>query len=233
VEVIEVNILVCNHKGGVGKTFVASHLAFLLSERYNVLGIDGDSQRNLSLWLLGSRDKEGFREIEDRYFKREGKLACYHLTSANLNFIEQEVRKYDYCIFDSSPKDTEMTSLLEFVDVVIMPDEYNSKFSFIGISDVLSIMKQQNIDIPTYILFNKVPPMRYGIYKLMSEIRQAKLGLDVIPFYITLTVRVPEAEFNFSPVWSGYYGYRSPIRKTFIGILNFLKIEGDFYENRR
>lgn len=45
-------ITVSNHKGGVGKTALAAHLAFRAAEQWRVLAIDLDVQGNLSTTLL-------------------------------------------------------------------------------------------------------------------------------------------------------------------------------------
>ena len=48
-ERIEHKILVMSNKGGVGKTTIASQLAYALSERgHSVMGIDLDGQRNFT-----------------------------------------------------------------------------------------------------------------------------------------------------------------------------------------
>jgi len=46
-------ISVSNHKGGVGKTALAAHLAFRAAEQLRVLAVDLDAQGNLSSTLLG------------------------------------------------------------------------------------------------------------------------------------------------------------------------------------
>jgi chromosome partitioning protein len=53
---------VANHKGGVGKTTLAVHLAVGLSRSCRVLLIDLDAQGNTTKWLVGKIPEEGVAE---------------------------------------------------------------------------------------------------------------------------------------------------------------------------
>jgi chromosome partitioning protein len=55
-------ISVANHKGGVGKTSLAVHLATGFSRQFKTLLIDLDAQGNATKWLAGSQPATGIAE---------------------------------------------------------------------------------------------------------------------------------------------------------------------------
>lgn len=63
-------VTVANHKGGVGKTTLAAHLAFRGAEHGRVLAVDLDAQGNLTSTLASRRDAAG-QPSADQLFSEE------------------------------------------------------------------------------------------------------------------------------------------------------------------
>lgn len=79
-------IVVINHKGGVGKTTLAFHLAHLLAEIGNsVLCVDADPQCNLSAMFLGERPLD---KLLDEASRRDGQTIWSSLqTSGSAKYL--------------------------------------------------------------------------------------------------------------------------------------------------
>ena len=74
-----------NNKGGVGKTTLVHHVAWMLAElEHNVLAIDLDSQSNLSSMFLDDQKLEIYIKVGFEQNK-EGQRNQFHKTNLILN----------------------------------------------------------------------------------------------------------------------------------------------------
>jgi chromosome partitioning protein len=95
-------ITVASHKGGVGKTTTAVHLAGFLQDRAPTLLIDGDPNRSATGWA--KRGQLPFRVIDER---QAAKFA----------------RDYQHVVIDTEarPEEEDLKSLADGCDLLIIP----------------------------------------------------------------------------------------------------------------
>lgn len=80
-------ILVCNHKGGVGKTSLAIHLAaYWLGRKHRVCAVDTDPQGSLTQWHSRSRLR-GFAVPEVHFMKASELIRRYEELEGSFNTI--------------------------------------------------------------------------------------------------------------------------------------------------
>lgn len=138
-------IAIANYKGGVGKTTTAINLAYNLADKYekNVLMIDADSSRNLSVFFDRYDENKpglcellkGHKEIYNRGMIRRTKYKNLDILQASKRlrecmetstklFLERSwmERNYDYVIIDCHPDFNHVTnSVIMAADKVIVP----------------------------------------------------------------------------------------------------------------
>lgn len=111
-------VLVCNHKGGVGKTSVALHLAaFLAQEGETVAAVDTDPQGSLTQWHARSR-AEGWG-VPDVYMLRGPELLSRLPAFAKRRV---ETKRIDTLIIDTPPAFSgAVVELADKADLVLVP----------------------------------------------------------------------------------------------------------------
>ena len=97
-------ITVASHKGGVGKTTTAVHLAAYFAQFEKTLFIDGDPNRSASGWANRGKGKFPFKVIDER------QAAKYS-------------RNYEHIIIDTQarPEAEDLEALVEGCDLLILP----------------------------------------------------------------------------------------------------------------
>ncbi len=95
-------ITVASHKGGVGKTTTAVHLAGFLQDRAPTLLIDGDPNRSATGWA--KRGQLPFRVIDERQAARFA-------------------RDYEHVVIDTEarPEEEDLRSLADGCDLLVIP----------------------------------------------------------------------------------------------------------------
>lgn len=146
-------IVIKNNKGGVGKTFITTHLASVLSAFFDkkILVITSDSQNNildycfeeaisfkngLKSWVTtGEGDIVKLRENLDFIPLEDNKFGNNFFDKFPL-FIESMRKKYDFILIDSSPvlKIDEM--FVDISDKIIVPT-FSDKMTTRGIVNFL------------------------------------------------------------------------------------------------
>src|SRR3954447_7307732 len=96
-------ITIASHKGGVGKTTTAFHLAAFLQQAAPTLLLDGDETRNATAWC-----------------KRGGEVA---FTVADEVQAAKLAPKFTHIVIDTGqkPKQTDLKALSEGCDLLIVP----------------------------------------------------------------------------------------------------------------
>lgn len=218
-------IAVSNHKGGVGKTTIALHLAWLAMEQgKRVLMVELDSQRNASSsfpTMPGNYIKasELFAEsIEGRKLEQTGGLSLIRaddgLEAVSINpDISIQIRPashlrslaadYDLCIIDvPPPRANPLWAAMIAANYVIAPIKLDS-YSLDGVKkfhDTINRAKRNNRSL-------KFLGMLPNAYKAVSKLQRE--GLDVLaganvpllPITISDRVAVAEAAADGVPVW--------------------------------
>jgi len=181
-------VAVTAHKGGVGKTTAAVHLAAFLERRGDTVLIDGDDNRSATRWT--ARGGLPFRVVDES----QG---------------AEHIRKADYAVIDTAAgvNAEDLADLASGVDLVVIP---TSPDALALDALMLTVAELQNFNVENFrVLLNICPPppsrdaeearkalKAAKIPVLKAQIRRLvafqKAALAGIPVY---GVRDPRAEF--------------------------------------
>lgn len=141
-------IVICNHKGGVGKTTLSSHLAAYGEHQGDkVLAIDSDPQGSLTKWAQRST----------RAGKPSPEVRLMH-TGALLEEFEELRAKVDWLVIDTAPAASVdiavlLLKLLKKDDLVVVP-VLPGGFELDSLKTTIDIVPLSQ----TQIVVNRVPP---------------------------------------------------------------------------
>lgn len=186
-----------NFKGGVGKTFLASHILMCLAEmEKKVLGIDLDPQGDLMKWVTGwiwNREKtfstRGVDLIWGAHPDHEEK--GFDIPSG-----------YEYIILDGRPTLDTLSWLLDIIDCVIVP--VKGRLSFDASIELGQAIAGVKPNTRIYVIRNEILPQRVIAHR--EEIEFLKnLGIGMFQFGILRSVRVRQAEAEGKAIWEMPY----------------------------
>ena len=186
--------VIFNNKGGVGKTTLAVHVAFLaMLEYYTLMFLDADRQANSMAWLSGHQwDGEDYFEA-----------GSVHVT-CNLDIAEEA----DPLIIDAPPDFYFIENLTLEPDLWVVP--IGGRFSVEGAIRVVEALGVRH-DARVVLLANMTNPnSQIGRHEIDEAV---KLGLEVFPLAIPRTAVVRKAEMLGRPAWDVPYGVLSPAAK--------------------
>lgn len=186
---------IISHKGGVGKTFLAKHLIYLLGNLgYRVLGIDYDTQGDLMKWATGYK-WQGEKFVEEELYDL--------MYSPGKIDVKELKREYDFIVVDGRPDYEGIVKLVSSLDLLIIPVE--GRLSVEGARDVLeiiSVVPKKDVDI--LLIRNKLTRQAMDINKREAGIVRALADEYGVTFYIVsivYTEAVRVAEFEGKNAW--------------------------------
>lgn len=207
---IFMNIAVYNNRGGVGKTTIASSIAFRAIERNKELVlIDADKQSNAMKWVSND-DLTG----EDHF--RLNEVDVIRKTD-NIELDEYEDKMV---VIDCPPEFGFIERIMGKLDVILVP--LRGRFSVDGGMSTLTI--QRTIDSDTRVIFipNQLRKNHKVSNRQLEEIH--RLGIETFKFPIDSNQYVEQAEELCVAVWNIPYSVRS-------GAVNNLKFLSDWVLN--
>lgn len=233
-------ICVANQKGGVGKTTISYHLAWMLQEAgsragLRVLAIDMDASGNLS-----STFKKADSQTAQTIFQ-EGRLEPVRieegldLVPAGLELVQHDVgltgeglmalrrviekTSYDFVIIDSPPSLGRFLSLcLAAADIVLVPI-HASLYALEGmraLEHTLSVIRDShnpNLRLLGYVVnrFERTNAENDALAVLKEHV-----GSEMILGIIPKSIKVEEALRVGRPIWK--YDPRNPVSKAYLDI---------------
>lgn len=221
-------VTVANHKGGVGKTAVAAHLAFRAAETGRVLAIDLDAQGNLSSTLISRADTIGHASADQLFTADRAPLPMHSKlknidllpASALLNstdrlnlsagfqarsYIKELALTYDVVVIDSAPAlGLRLTAALASsrrMVVPLIPETYAVDGVANLLGEATAIQEHLNPGLqPADFVLNMV------IKQARSHQRLAERLAAMVPLrtpYLYRRIAVADALAEHRPVWRG------------------------------
>lgn len=145
-------ILVANEKGGVGKTMIASHIAWLADELgLRVLAIDTDTQTAMYRRLSGkepSRDHVSTRWGNQRKDKESSSMVWYVPASYDAAKLE----RFDLAVIDTKGSDKLASGPVP--DLVIVP--INGEDALRETNNTIANVRQRSKTVPIYLMLNRI-----------------------------------------------------------------------------
>ena len=218
-------IVVSNHKGGVGKTAVAVHLAMYLGEQgKTVLMIDLDGQGNASKTL--SRHKSGIEaaglfDREPPFVSSPRQPITLAEASPRLSDVEQGPKvdvlsalrrvlptlhdQFDYCVIDTPPgAGLRLSSALLAAQFVLSPfelDEYSIDGTTQMLQTVVAIQQRFNTGLAFLgMLPNRLNPASSAQKSALVAMLE-RYARFMVPAKIGNRSSIPEALRAGIPVW--------------------------------
>lgn len=189
------NIAVYNNRGGVGKTTIATSIAFRAIEKNRELVfIDADKQSNGMKWISNDNwtGDDHFRLNEVDVIRK----------TDNIRLDEYENKMV---IIDCPPEFGFVEKIIGKLDVILVP--LRGRFSLDGGMTTLTI--QKSIDENTRVIF--IPNQLRKHHKVSDRQLQEihRLGIETFKFPISSHQSFEQAEELCIPVWNVPYSIRS------------------------
>ena len=215
---------IINHKGGVGKTFLATHLALGLGDlmNYKVCAVDYDAQGDLMKWGTG-----GKWNGEDNVMYHN---VIFVYSPGDIAFQED----FDFVIVDGRPSYDAFPSFFRECNIIIVPVE--GRLSVDGATDILRFENELNSKVPVWIIKNKVWQAKSlsDREKEIVDIMVKTYNIDVFHSDFSNSESVRMAEANLIPIWGLNGHHAKGIKDAMIDILNWISKQfGDGRELRK
>lgn len=211
------HIGVINWKGGVGKTFIATHLAWLLSaDKEKTLFVDLDPQADGMKWLSGMKYRNEPELKVNKY------LTAIHAGGEEAFSIPQG---YSYVIYDGRPQIEIINDILMMLDIALIP--VKGRLSMMNAAELDRLRKAINPNCEAIVILNEW----VGTFWITRQERYLleEVGMKIFDYPIPRTVRVREAELVGKPVWKMPYVKRSNL----VYVLKYLKDWVKAYKPKR
>jgi len=199
---------VLNHKGGVGKTIITAHLLWYLAERgYRVMGIDCDTQKHLMKLISGYEFKGGDSVVMSD--DSGGSIVVFFGHDKVLSDVWKN-RSEDFCIIDGRPTIEVMATVMENLDLVIVPTD--GRLSYESVADIKKIRDNLSPHTPLLIIRNKIDDIRPALRErekwLLAGLNGELFGVGLVQSGLIRT-----SEYYGMPLWKikGYGVHRSKV----------------------
>lgn len=181
-----------NHKGGVGKTTLATHVAFwAMLMGYWLTFLDADRQANSMNWLCGHQ-----WDGED----------CFQIDSVTITCNLYRAEDAETLVIDAPP-DFDFIENLTTIDPDVWVIPIGGRFSVEGAIRVVETIGARHEGRMVLVANMTNPTTKIGRYEIDEAI---KLGIEIFPLAIPRADVVRKAEMLGCPVWDVPYGTRSP-----------------------
>ena len=184
-------VAILNRKGGVGKTTLATNLAWGLAEKASVMLLDADPQRSSSDWSLYANDAPSGLTVEPA---GQGAL---------ITQVRALSRRHDWVIIDGPPGTSNVAAdAVRVADVVLIPAKA-SAFDVWAATDIVHAIKQHQESSPggkptaAFVITMAKPRTRLG---RQIDAALAQLGLPVLQSRTTDRVAYTQAGNDGSSV---------------------------------
>jgi chromosome partitioning protein len=204
-------IAVTNNKGGVGKTFIAVHIAWYMNDRgKKVLVIDTDiDQADAVRWISGHKIKEP--EIGKIIRIKDGLDVVWNIQQDT----QIELKKYDIAIIDGRPNLSIGAKAIYPAHIIIIPVE--GRLSTEHAKEFLTMLGELLKAKKRIVVVNK-QYTKAKISKIQLDLARL-IDADLYPFPIVETPRVREAENLGKPLWQVR---KTPMRRIFEDFLGYI-----------
>lgn len=195
-----------NQKGGVGKTTIATHLAWHLGERHHAVLLELDAQGNASDTLLTGYSSGKASQLFDTPIQLEPKIGIDVLEADDrlLDIQEHQIEQFvknvkklnvDYVIIDTPPAlNAACLAGIKAADYIACPIQ-PERYSITGLDRMLSVIAHENEDVNLIGLI---------VNHFNSRSAFHKENIQEIDYFHILNTRSTVAESSQlqKPVWS-------------------------------
>jgi chromosome partitioning protein len=179
-------IAIYNQKGGVGKSFIASHIAMLLGYyRHRVSLVDLDGQASCMKWVGGQNADRTWRwNGEDKTMTSRG---VDLLWGSHPDFMGDEERGgyppipqgYEFVVIDCNPLLESLNAMIDLVDLIVVP--VIGRFSYDSATNVKEIVSGLRGEVKVSVLKNQMLPARM-VAGRQEEAFLKEVGADIFSF---------------------------------------------------
>lgn len=183
-------VLISNNKGGVGKSFITTHLALATSQETPVVVWDTDiDQADTTKWLLGRGDIGQI--TPDKLYEINQSLAFW--VGKEYILSENDTRTL---LIDTDPDITQVEPMIDMADILLVP--FKGGFSFDNAKLLLEEWYRRKKKLALGIL-NMVTHSQ--TIAMREHLRARSVGIKLFDIPIKELASVRKAEENYLPAW--------------------------------